>query len=449
MKKVLICLGVVVSIISVAAISCYLCIKPKISLKGSEKITLHLNDKYIEEGASVSLINLDMGDNYNIKGNVDTSKVGTYTIYYESNIKYLREKSSIKRIVEIVDSSAPEVILTGSEEITLMEGEQYNELGFSATDDNDGNITNNVIVNNNIDTTKPGKYEITYKVVDSSGNESIKKRIINVKEKPRTIEVVTKSNSNSNKVSNKVLKTTSTKKTNTSKLTKKNSSGSGKGLSILMYHYFYDKNNPPKDKKLNSNYMEIHAFEEQMKYLHDAGYYFPTWQEVADFIDGKITLPSKSVVVTIDDGQKSFFELAIPVLKKYNVNATSFIITSKSWAVSQISKYSQSVINFQSHTHDMHRGGCSGGHGGLFRCINHDKGVADLKKSVQILGKQDVIAYPYGDVTDNTLSITKEAGFKVGVTTVNARAKKGMDKLQLPRVRMSRGVSLSTFKGMV
>ncbi len=450
MKKVLICLGVVLSIISIAAISCYLCVKPKISLKGSEKIKLHLNDKYIEEGASVSLLNLDMGDNYSIKGNVDTSKVGTYTIYYESNIKYLKDKASTKRIVEVIDSSAPEVILSGSEEITLMEGEQYNELGFSANDDNDGNITNKVIIDNKVNTNIPGKYEITYKVVDSSGNETTKKRIINVTEKPKPVKV---SNSNSNKTSNitsnKVIKKSNTNKESTNTLTKKNNSGSGKGLPILMYHYFYDKNNPPKDKKLNSNYMEIHSFEEQMKYLHDAGYYFPTWDEVADFVDGKITLPSKSVVVTVDDGQKSFFDLAIPVLQKYNVNATSFIITSKSWSVSQISKYNNSVINFQSHTHDMHHGGCKGGHGGLFRCINHDKGVADLNKSIQILGKKDVIAYPYGDVTDNTLSITKEAGFKVGVTTVNARAKKGMDKLQLPRVRMSRGVSLSTFKGMV
>ena len=444
MKKLLIVLGILLSLVIVIFVGCYLCITPTISLKGKDKVTLKINDTYIEEGAKVCILGNKCNNKYIVTGNVDTTKVGTYTIYYKSNIKYLKNKVSIKRIVEVIDTSAPEIILNGSEEITLMEGETYTELGYSAKDDIDGDITSNVSINSNVDTKSPGVYEITYKVTDSSGNESVKKRSIIVKEKP----VVVVSNSNSNITSNKVSNKTSNKGS-TSTVTKKNNSGTGKGLPILMYHYFYDKNNPPKDKTLNSNYMEIHAFEEQMKYLHDAGFYFPTWQEVADFVDGKITLPSNSVVVTVDDGQKSFFDLAIPVLEKYNVKATGFIITSKDWIVDKLPRFRSNNIQFQSHTHDMHRGGCSGGHGGRFRCIDHTTGVNDLKKSIQLLGANDAIAYPYGDVTDNTLSITKEAGFKVGVTTVNAKAKKGMDKLQLPRVRMSRGVSLSTFKGML
>ena len=94
----------------------------------------------------------------------------------------------------------------------------------------------------------------------------------------------------------------------------------------------------------------------------------------------------------------------------------------------------------------MHRGGCTGGHGGLFRCISHDKGVDDLKQSVEAIGNKDVLAYPYGDVTANVLSITKEVGFKIGVTTKYGRAKKGMDKLQLPRVRVSKSTKIAGFK---
>lgn len=447
MKKFIVCFSIIAIICLISIVCGYFFINPNIYLKGNEYIKLEINDKYIDDGVSIKLLNIDMSNKYIKEGSVDTSKVGTYTIYYKTNIKYIKNNKKIKRVIEVVDSNLPSIVLQGEENITLMQGEEYKELGYSATDNYDGNITSNVVTNNNIDTSKVGTYYVTYKVKDSSGNESIKKRTITVKEKPKP--VIT-----SNIVSNKVVSNKTSNKVNTSNkfntntVTKKSSSGTGKGLPILMYHYFYDKNNPPKDKKLNSNYMEITDFENQMKYLHNAGFYFPTWQEVADFIDGKITLPSNSVVVTIDDGQKSFFDLAVPIIKKYNIRATSFIITSKNWSVSQISKY-KDFITFESHTHDMHHGGCTGGHGGLFRCIAHDKGVADLNKSIQILGSKDAIAYPYGDVTDNTLSITKEVGFKVGVTTVNAKARKGMDKLQLPRVRMSRGVSLNTFKGML
>ena len=453
MKKFFKVFCLIIILFVVALVGLYFSIKPSFKLNGEEKIILNINDEYKEEGVTLKVFNKDKSKYVKVSGTVDTSKVGTYTLYYKSDIKYLYSKPTLKRIIEVKDAELPTITLSGEENITLLEGETYTESGYKAEDNYDGNLTSNVVVEGSVDTSKPGDYELTYKVTDSSGNISTIKRKVVVKEKPKTVVLPVQSNSNvaSNKVSNKssntVKSNTTISNANTNTLTKKNSSGSGNGIAILMYHYFYDKDNP-NGETLNSNYMEIHSFEEQMKYLHDSGYYFPTWQEVADFIAGKITLPAKSIVVTIDDGHKSFFNLAVPILEKYNIHATSFIITSKDSA-KKIPKYKSENINFQSHTHDMHRGGCTGGHGGLFRCIAHDKGVADLKKSIEIIGSNDAIAYPYGDVTDNTLSITREAGFKVGVTTVNQKAKKGMDRLQLPRVRMSRGLSLAGFKAAI
>ena len=74
-----------------------------------------------------------------------------------------------------------------------------------------------------------------------------------------------------------------------------------RGLPILMYHFFYDKN---VSKGSDSNWLEISIFEEQMKYLSENNYYFPSWEEVADYVDGKISLPAKSVVITADAGIK-------------------------------------------------------------------------------------------------------------------------------------------------
>lgn len=213
-----------------------------------------------------------------------------------------------------------------------------------------------------------------------------------------------------------------------------------------MYHYFYDKNKGEKGK--DNNWMEIHKFEEQLNYLVQNNYYFPTWDEVKDFVEGKKDLPSKSVVITIDDGHASLFDLAIPIINKYKVKATAFIITSKS-AGTKYKEYKSDYINFQSHTHDMHKAGCTGGRGGLFRCISYSNGINDLKESISILDSSDAIAYPFGDITDNSLKITKDVGFKVGVTIKYGRAKKGMDPLQLPRVRMLKDVSLDGFIGLV
>lgn len=93
------------------------------------------------------------------------------------------------------------------------------------------------------------------------------------------------------------------------------------GLPVLMYHFFYDKS---KDSGKDGNWIEISNFEEQMKYLAENDFYFPTWEQVENYIDGKQELPEKSIVITVDDGDPSFFELAVPIIQKYKIPTTSF-----------------------------------------------------------------------------------------------------------------------------
>lgn len=218
-------------------------------------------------------------------------------------------------------------------------------------------------------------------------------------------------------------------------------------LPVLMYHYFYDKSKGETGK--NSNWMEISKFEDQLKYLKENDYYYPTWEEVADFVDGKIDLPEKSVVITMDDGQKSLYNLAIPLLDKYEIPATAFIITSK-FSETNLEKYKNSTIDFESHSDNMHRAGGNIGHGGIFTALSVEDGVADLKKSIEKLGgNSGALAYPYGDYTDKTIQATKQAGFKVAFTTEYGKVKPGMNKHKLPRVRMSGDISLNGFKNSI
>lgn len=226
-----------------------------------------------------------------------------------------------------------------------------------------------------------------------------------------------------------------------------NGEKSNNSLAVLMYHYFYDESKGETGK--NSNWMEISKFEEQLKYLKDNDYYYPTWQEVADFVDGKIDLPEKSVVITMDDGNKSVYNLVIPLLDKYNIPATAFIITKK-FDTSNLEKYKNSMIDFESHTNNMHRGGGTIGHGGIFPALSLEEGVADLKESIEKLGgNAGALAYPYGDCTERTKQAAEQAGFKVAFTTVNKKVKPGMDKYELPRVRMYKEITLKGFANSI
>lgn len=219
------------------------------------------------------------------------------------------------------------------------------------------------------------------------------------------------------------------------------------GLAICMYHYVYDKDNPPKDE-LNSNFIEVHALEEELQYLTENNYYYPTWEEVEQFVSGDYLLPEKSVVLTFDDGAYSFLNLGVPLFEKYKIPVTSFLIGNID-GEEKVKKYASEYMTFQSHSYNMHRGGGNIGHGGIFPVMNHDDAVADLQKSIEIGGNGDAFAYPYGDYNDSCVQAVKDAGFKCAVTTEYGRAKPGDNPLLLPRIRMSMGQSLESFKTLV
>ena len=407
-------------------------VPPIIELNGKDTITINVGETYQDEGATATYLDFDVTDKISVDNTLDINKTGTYKITYKVKLKYIKLTSTEVRTINVIDANSPIITLTKNE-ITIDQNTKYNEPGYKATDSYDGDLTDQVKIENKVDTKTPGEYKVIYQVQDSSGNTFETSRKVIVRKTTTTTKKTTTTTKDPNKMGD------------TGKVTTKK--GSGEGIPILMYHYFFDSEAGETGK--DSNWMDVKDFEKQLKYLSDNNYYYPTWQEVYDFVEGKITLPSKSVVITMDDGHKSIYTYAIPLLEKYKVKATAFIITSKDNA-KKIKKYTNhEYIEFQSHTHNMHQGGCSGGHGGLFRCISYDKGLADLKKSIEFLGKSDALAYPFGDVTKNVLTITKDANFKVGVTTQWGYAKKGADPLQLPRVRMYKGIALSTFKSNV
>lgn len=214
------------------------------------------------------------------------------------------------------------------------------------------------------------------------------------------------------------------------------------GLAVCMYHYVYDENDPPKD--LNANYIEVKALEEQLIYLTENNYYFPTWEEVRQYIDGELLLPEKSIVLSFDDGAKSFLKLGAPLFEKYHVPVTSFLITSKD-GENKVATYESAYVKFQSHTHNMHRAGGNIGHGGIFPVMPHDEAVADLQESIRICKNGEALAYPYGDYNDSCVAATKEAGFLCAFTTEYGRVFPGDDPYLLPRIRISHGQSLASF----
>ncbi|MFC8682184.1 xylanase [Microbacterium ureisolvens] len=212
-------------------------------------------------------------------------------------------------------------------------------------------------------------------------------------------------------------------------------------IPILMYHQFTAK---PEGETgwLRGNYAYIGDFDAHMNHIATTGFYLPTWDELSAFIDGRLYLPTHSVIVTDDDADQSWFDLAVPVVDKYKVLSTSFMIT----AYRQDPAPSTYVLR-RSHTHDMHRAGANGD--GLITNLGVPEIVADMDASYGVVGVKEIMAYPFGHYNDTAKEGLRQAGWEMARTIEPGYVTIGTDKLALPTIRINYGMGLGALVGLI
>ncbi len=124
-------------------------------------------------------------DNYDLSsiGKMITINFGfTKQRFTESDIGYDGEDVNQGEGPEANDTTKPVITLDGDEEITLVAGakEEFEEPGFEATDNIDGDITEDVVESGTINTKHPGVYTRIYTVKDAAGNVGVATRTITV-----------------------------------------------------------------------------------------------------------------------------------------------------------------------------------------------------------------------------------------------------------------------------
>lgn len=219
-------------------------------------------------------------------------------------------------------------------------------------------------------------------------------------------------------------------------------------IAVLNYHFFYDGNTEACNESIC---LDISNFRKQLDYLKNNGYKTLTMQEFNDWMDKKISLPEKSVLLTIDDGAMGTSKIngnkLIPILEEYQMYATLFLITG--WW--DISNYQSEYLEVYSHGDELHHnnfcrnGSC--GFKGLY--LSKEELVQDLNISIQKLGKSLAFCYPFYAKNNTMIEALQETGFQLAFVGGNKKVTQSNNKYSIPRYVVYKNTSLNSFIQMV
>ncbi len=190
---------------------------------------------------------------------------------------------------------------------------------------------------------------------------------------------------------------------------------SWKNARVLMYHSICEHVGKERHNKWRVRPAD---FEKQMSWLAKKGWNCVTMSELIAYDE----IPPKTVAVTFDDGFENNYSNAFPILKKYNIKATIYLVPNQKmneWDKDHTTELSSMMTRKQ--IREMQASGLiefgahTVSHVNLSRvdAAEQQSEIIESKKLVEeITGVPcDAFAYPYGKFDDQIVQIVKEAGY--------------------------------------
>lgn len=146
---------------------------PVLSVNGAATVNIVVGDAYVEDGATADdAEDGDISADVVIGGDaVDSDTAGTYVVTYDVTDSGGSAATQVTRTVNVATNNPPVITLTGNAAITLTTGDAYADAGATAMDDEDGDISANIVVGGDVvNTAAAGMYTVTYNVTDMDGN---------------------------------------------------------------------------------------------------------------------------------------------------------------------------------------------------------------------------------------------------------------------------------------
>jgi peptidoglycan/xylan/chitin deacetylase (PgdA/CDA1 family) len=207
------------------------------------------------------------------------------------------------------------------------------------------------------------------------------------------------------------------------------------GVTVILYHRVGDERYP-------STNVTLDGFRQQLAYLGEAGYTVVSTADLEGYLLRGKSLPPKAVAIQFDDGFRSVFENAFPILKEFGYTFTVFLPTEAiekgygdyvSWEMVAEMAGAGAEIASHSHTHPR-LGTVSKGQSPE----DYSRQIADeIARSAALLKKHGYptnwLAYPYGEYNKQLMAATRDAGYALGFAQDPGAIGSGHDPYALPR----------------
>ena len=207
-------------------------------------------------------------------------------------------------------------------------------------------------------------------------------------------------------------------------------------VPIVMYHSVIPGADPN-----NRLAVTPQAFERQMRFLKAFGYNVVSLEKIAELIKNKKKIPPRTVALTFDDGYKNIYTYAFPVLKKYRLPATAFIIV-KEVGRPQNDRLSWDEIKEMRASGIFDIGSHCLGPEPLVNLKSEQELRNEIFDSKRILEEKlgsgvSTFSYPEGRFNQQIRQLVIDAGYKLAVATSPGRKFPDNDAFALKRLRIS------------
>jgi len=216
---------------------------------------------------------------------------------------------------------------------------------------------------------------------------------------------------------------------------------------ILCYHSI---NNDNWDYSLDEK-----VFEKQLQYL-TSHYRAGTLDDVTAIIKEGRKFPQPLFVITFDDGYRDIYKLK-PLFAKYRISPSVFLLADSRSNINRQEMATDRPLLTAAEIKELIKSGWTIGSHGLTHCdfnsLSSTISAREISQSRQILEKKysipvNYFAYPKGRYDNSIMSLTQQAGYKLGLSMDDGLISSFTNQYAIPRVGIVRNMSFPEFRSV-